>query len=118
MSYVSRNSTQKQRARRQITFGSKFGSKLFWKYARLKLKGVSKVNNDHKKQINNQLEAKHELRLKLAKIDLKKHGVSLSRDQEKRRKGDDIHNHWLLEIAAWEASLKRVKERWPSVSRR
>jgi hypothetical protein len=47
--------------------------------ARLKLKGVSKVNHDHKKQIHNQLEAKHELRgvLKLAKIDLKKHCVSI-----------------------------------------
>jgi hypothetical protein len=74
------------------------------------LKGVSNVNNDHKKQIDNQLEAKHQLRLKLAKIDLKKHCVSLSRDQEKKRKRDDIHNHWLLKIAAREASSKWVKE--------
>jgi hypothetical protein len=46
----------------------------------------------------------------LAKIDLKKHRVSLSRDQEKKRKSDGIHNHRLLEIAAREASSKRVKE--------
>jgi hypothetical protein len=48
--------------------------------------------------------------LKLAKIDLKKHRVSLSRDQENKRKHDDIHNHRLLEIAAREASSKQVKE--------
>jgi hypothetical protein len=34
----------------------------------------------------------------------------ISRDQEKKRKRDDIHNHRLLEIAAREASSKRVKE--------
>jgi hypothetical protein len=78
--------------------------------ARLKMKEVAKVNNDNKKQLDNQLEAKHQLRLSLAKIDLKKHRVSLSHDQEKKRKRDDIHNHKLLEIAAQEASSKRVKE--------
>jgi hypothetical protein len=31
-------------------------------YAQLKLKGVSKVNNGNKKQMDNQLEAKHQLR--------------------------------------------------------
>jgi hypothetical protein len=76
----------------------------------LKLKGVSKVHNEHKKLIDNQLEAKHELKLKWAKIDLTKHRVSLSRDQEKKRKRDDIHNHRFLVIAAREASSKRVKE--------
>jgi hypothetical protein len=46
----------------------------------------------------------------LAKTDLNKQRVSLSRDQEKKRKRHDIHNHQLLEMAAREASPKRVKE--------
>jgi phage repressor protein C with HTH and peptisase S24 domain len=46
----------------------------------------------------------------LAKINLKKHRVSLFRKKEKKRRGNDVHNHRLLEIAAWEASSKRVKE--------
>jgi hypothetical protein len=79
--------------------------------ARLKLKGVAKLNNDSRKQLDNQLEANHQLRLKMAKIDLKKHCLSLSRDHEKKIKRDDIHKHrLLLEIAAWEASSKIVKE--------
>ena len=78
--------------------------------ARLKLKEAAKESNDNKKQLDNQLEAKHQLRLSLAKIDLKKHRVSLSREQEKKRKRDDTHNHRLLEITAREASSKRVKE--------
>ena len=78
--------------------------------ARLKMKEDAKVNNDNKKQLNNQLEAKHQLRLSLAKIDLKKHRVSLSRNQEKKRKRDDMHNHKLLEIAARAAASKMVRE--------
>ncbi len=78
--------------------------------ARLKLKEAAKESNDNKKQLDNQLEAKHQLRLSLAKIDLKKHRVSLSRELEKKRKHDDTHNHRLLEIKAREASSKRVKE--------
>jgi hypothetical protein len=77
--------------------------------ARLKLKEVTKVSNDNKKQLDNQLEAKARLRVSLAKIDLKKHRVSLSRDQEKKRKRHDMHNHRLVEIAAREASSKRVR---------
>ena len=46
----------------------------------------------------------------MAKIDLKKHRVSLSREQEKKRKRDDLHQHRLTEIAAREASSKIVKE--------
>jgi hypothetical protein len=78
--------------------------------ARLKLKEAAKESNDNKKQLDNQLEAEHQLRLSLAKIDLKKHRVSLSREQEKKRKRDDTHNHRLLEITAREASSKRVSK--------
>jgi hypothetical protein len=78
--------------------------------ARQKLKGVAKVNNKNKKQPGNQLEAKHQLRLKSAKEDLKKHCLSLSRDHKKKRKRDDINNDRLLESAALETSSKRVKE--------
>jgi hypothetical protein len=39
--------------------------------ARSKLKNATKENNDNRKQIDNQLDAKHQLRLSLAKIDLK-----------------------------------------------
>ena len=54
--------------------------------ARLKLKGVERVNKENKKQLYNQLEAKHQLRLSLAKINLKKHRVSLSREKSKEKK--------------------------------
>jgi hypothetical protein len=37
---------------------------------RLKLKDAAKVNNDNRKQIDNQLDAKHQLWLSLAKIGL------------------------------------------------
>ncbi len=39
--------------------------------ARSKLKDAAKENNSNRKQIDNQLDAKHQLRLSLAKIDLK-----------------------------------------------
>jgi chromosome segregation ATPase len=78
--------------------------------ARSKLKDAAKENNSNRKQIDNQLDAKHQLRLSLAKIDLKKHKLTLSRELEKKRKRDDIHYHRLAEIAAREASSKRVKE--------
>jgi hypothetical protein len=78
--------------------------------ARSKLKNAAKGNNDNRKQIDNQLDAKHQLRLSLAKIDLKKHKLTLSRELEKKRKRDDIHHHRLAKIAACEASSKRVKE--------
>jgi hypothetical protein len=78
--------------------------------ARSKLKDAVKENNSNRKQIDNQLDAKHQLRLSLAKIDLKKHKLTLSRALEKKRKCDDIHHHRLAEIAAREASSKRVKE--------
>jgi hypothetical protein len=78
---------------------------------RLKLKDVERVNKENKKQLNNQLEAKHQCRLSLAKIDLKKYPVSLlSREKEEKRKRHDVHNHRLLEIAAREASSIRVME--------
>jgi hypothetical protein len=38
------------------------------------------------------------------------HKISLSRELEKKRKRDDIHQHHLAEIAAREALSKRVKE--------
>ena len=60
--------------------------------------------------MDNQLGAKQQLRLSLAKIDLKKQKVTLSRELEKKRKRDDIHHHKLAEIAAREASSKRVKD--------
>ncbi len=75
-----------------------------------KLKDATKENSDNIKQLDNQLDAKHQLRLSLAKIDLKKHKGNLSRKQEKKRKRDDFHRHRLTEIAACEASSKRVKE--------
>jgi hypothetical protein len=75
-----------------------------------KLKDAGKENNDNRKQIDNQLYAKHQLRLSLAKIDLKKHKLTLSWELEKKRKRDDIHHHRLAKIAAREASSKRVKE--------
>jgi hypothetical protein len=78
--------------------------------AHLKLKDVTKESNDNRKQLENQLDAKNQLRLSLAKIDLKKHKVSLFREREKKRKRDGIHQHRLTEIAAREASSKRVKE--------
>jgi hypothetical protein len=79
--------------------------------ARLKLKDVKKVNKENKKQLNNQLKAKHQLRLSLANINLQKHCVSLSHENEKKRKRNDVHNlQVLLEIAAREASSERVKE--------
>jgi predicted phage-related endonuclease len=56
-----------------------------------KLKDVSKEINKNRQQLDNQLDAKHQLRLSLAKIDLRKQKVSLSREQEKKRKRDDIH---------------------------
>jgi hypothetical protein len=77
----------------------------------LKLKDAAKENNDNRKQIiNNQLNAKHQLELSLAKSDLKKHKDTLSRELEKKRKQDDIHHHHLAEIAACKASSERVKE--------
>jgi hypothetical protein len=79
--------------------------------ARSKLKDAAKENIDSRKQIDNQLDAKHQLRLSLAKIDFKKHKVTtLSHELEKKRKRDDIHHHRLAEIAAREASSKRVME--------
>jgi hypothetical protein len=78
--------------------------------ASLKLQDASKENNENRKQLDNQLDAKHQLRLSLAKIDLKKQKVSLSPEQEKKRKCDDIHRHRLMEITDREASSKRVKE--------
>jgi hypothetical protein len=78
--------------------------------ARSKLKDAAKENNSNRKQIDDQLDAKHQLRLSLAKIDLKKHKLTLSQELEKKRKRDNIHHHRLAEIAAREASSKRVKE--------
>jgi ATP-dependent protease HslVU (ClpYQ) ATPase subunit len=48
------------------------------------LKDETKENNENRKQLDNQLDAKHQLRLSLAKIDLKKHKVSLSLASRKR----------------------------------
>jgi hypothetical protein len=78
--------------------------------ARSKLKDAAKKNNSNRKQIDNQLDPKHQLWLSLAKIDLKKHKLILSRELEKKRKRDDIHHHRLAEITACEASSKRAKE--------
>jgi hypothetical protein len=78
--------------------------------ARLKLKDDDRVIKENKKQLNNQLESKHQHQLSLAKIDLEKHRVSLSREKEKKRKRDDVFQHKLSLIAAREASSKRVKE--------
>jgi hypothetical protein len=82
--------------------------------ARLELKGVSKVNNDHKKQIGNQLEAKHELRLKLAKTDLKKHCLSLSRDHEKKESAM-ISSSWKLQLRR---PHQKGSRRWQQPTRR
>jgi hypothetical protein len=46
----------------------------------------------------------------LAKIDLKKHKLTLSWELEKKRKRDNIHHHHLAKIAAREASSKTLKE--------
>jgi hypothetical protein len=55
--------------------------------ARSKLKDATKQIIDYKKkQLDNQLDAKHQLPLSLAKIDLKKQKVALSLKQEKKRK--------------------------------
>jgi hypothetical protein len=78
--------------------------------ARLKLKDAAKENNGNRKQIDNQLDAKHQLWLSLTKINLKKHKLTLSQELEKKRKRDDIHHHCLAKIAARKASSKRVKE--------
>jgi ABC-type phosphate transport system auxiliary subunit len=51
--------------------------------ARSKLKYAAKENNENRKQIDNQLDAKHQLRLCLAKIDFKKLKLTLSRELEK-----------------------------------
>jgi hypothetical protein len=75
--------------------------------ARSKLKDAAKENNDNRNQIDNQLDAKHQLRLSLAKIDLRKHKVTLSRELEKKRKREKIHHDRLGESAAPKASLKR-----------
>jgi hypothetical protein len=74
------------------------------------LKDAAKEKNDNRKQIDNQLDAKHQLQLSLAMIDLKKHKVTLSGELEKKCKHGNIHHHRLAEIVAREASLKRVKE--------
>ncbi len=58
--------------------------------ARSKLKDAAKENNSNRKQIDNQLDAKHQLRSSLAKIDLKKHKLTLCRELEKKRKRDNI----------------------------
>ena len=76
----------------------------------MKLKEATKQNNENKKQIDNQLDAKHQVKLNLAKLELKKRKAFVYREQEKKRKRDDIHQHRLAEIAACEASSKRVKE--------
>ena len=78
--------------------------------ARPNLKDAANENNSNRKQIDDKLDAKQQLRLSLATIDLKKHKLTLSRELEKKRKRDDIHHHRLAKIAAHEASSKRVKE--------
>jgi hypothetical protein len=77
---------------------------------RSNLKDATKPNKENKRQLDNQLAAKNQLKLSLAKIDLKKHEMSLSCELEKKRKRDDIHRHNLAEIAARKAFSKRVKE--------
>jgi hypothetical protein len=52
--------------------------------APLKLKDAAKENNDNIKQIDNQLDSKHQLRLSLAKIDLKKYKATVSLASWKR----------------------------------
>jgi hypothetical protein len=42
------------------------------------LKDAANENNSNRKQIDNQLDAKHQLRLSLAKLDLKTQTYSLS----------------------------------------
>jgi hypothetical protein len=78
--------------------------------ARSKVKDARKENYENRKQLDNELDAEHQLRLSSAKIDLKKHKVSLSCEQENKRKRDGIHQYCLTEIAAREASPKRIKE--------
>jgi hypothetical protein len=78
--------------------------------ARSKLKDVAKQIKENKFKLDNQLDAKHHLRLSFAKIDLEKQKVSLSREKEKKRKHDDVHQHRLTEVAAREALSKRVKD--------
>jgi hypothetical protein len=74
------------------------------------LKDVTKENNENRKQLlDNQLDAKHQLRLTLVKIDLK-NTRCLCRQQEKKRKHDNIHQDCLTGIAARKASSKSVKE--------
>jgi hypothetical protein len=85
--------------------------------ASLKLKDTAKQMIDKKKQLGNQLDAKHQLRLSLAKIDLKIQKVALSCKQEKKRKRDDVHKHCLTEIVACEASSKGVKDTAASKTR-
>jgi hypothetical protein len=71
------------------------------------LKDATREKIQYKKQLDKHVDAKHQLKLSLAKIDLKK---QQAREQEKKRKRDDVHKHRLTEIAAREASSKRVKD--------
>jgi hypothetical protein len=59
--------------------------------ARSNLKDATKLNKENKMQLDNQLDAKNQLKLSLAKFDKKKHKISLSREPEKKRKRDNIH---------------------------
>jgi hypothetical protein len=68
--------------------------------ARSKLKDAAKEYNSNRKQIDNQLDAKHQLWLSLARIELKKHKLAFSQELEKKRKRNNIHHHRLAEITS------------------